>query len=69
MLFIVKATGPTGDVTWLAAPDAVGVRTLGLQSTAEVFDTRTDAAVAIVRMQMQRSPRTADIAFSVELAD
>jgi hypothetical protein len=67
MLFIVKATAPKGDVTWLAASNADGVRTLGLRIAAEVFDTQTDAALAIVRMQ--QSPGTAGITFSVERVD
>ncbi len=67
MLFIVKATDPTGKVTWLTAANLDGARTLGPRSAAEVFHTRTDAAIAVAKMS--QSLRTSGVTFSVEFAD
>jgi hypothetical protein len=67
MQFVVKATGATEDVTWLTAADSKGFRTLGPRDTAEVFHTRTDAAVAVAKIT--QAIKSIGITFSVELAD
>jgi hypothetical protein len=67
MLFVIKATGPTDEITWLTPANADQVRTLGPRSEAQVFHTRTDAALAIA--QMPQPLKTAGVTFSVEFAD
>jgi hypothetical protein len=67
MPFVVKSTGPTGNVCWLTDPDVDGFRTLGVRSRAEAFATETDARVAIAKMPQPFE--TAGIIFSVQSAD
>ena len=50
MRFVVKATGLTGNVNWLSAPDPEGVRSLVPREMADVFQTEAEAHVAIAKM-------------------
>jgi hypothetical protein len=65
--FIVKATGRTGNVCWLTAANAKGIRTTGIRRQADVFATEVDARVAIA---LTAGPfKRTGIVFSVETAD
>ena len=65
MKFVVKGTTPSGDVVWLSPPDSDGFRNLGPRQTAEVFQERSDARLAIA--EMPRPFRDAGFFFWVEL--
>ncbi len=67
MPFVVKATGRTGNVCWLTAANAKGIRTIGIRKQADVFATETDVRVAIA---VTAGPlRSTGIIFSIESAD
>jgi hypothetical protein len=65
--YIVKATGRTGNVCWLTAANAKGIRTIGIRKQADVFATQADARMAIALMlgPFQRT----GIIFTVESAE
>ena len=47
MNYVVKATGRTGNVCWLTAANAEGIRTIGIRAQADVFATQVDVRVAL----------------------
>jgi hypothetical protein len=65
MKFFVKGTTPSGDVGWLSPPDSDGFRNLGPRQTAEQFQNKADARLAIA--EMPRPFRDAGFFFWVEL--
>ena len=67
MPFVVKATGRTGNVCWLTAANAKGIRTIGIRKQADVFATDADARMAIA---LTAGPfKKTGMVFSVEVAD
>jgi hypothetical protein len=50
MKFVVKGTTPSRDVVWLSLPDSDGFRNLGPLQTAEEFQDKSDARLAIAEM-------------------
>jgi hypothetical protein len=67
MDLVVKATGQTGNVTWLAFPDGRGFRTFGTRQMAEPFKTVEEAQNAII--EIQRTLMATGLNFSIEPAD
>jgi hypothetical protein len=67
MSFVVKATGRTGNVCWLTAANAQGIRTIGIRGQAAVFATEADARMAIA---LTAGPfKKTGMVFSIESAD
>jgi hypothetical protein len=65
--YVVKATGRTGNVCWLTAANAKGIRTIGIREQADVFTTEIDARMAIA---VTAGPfKMTGIVFSVESAE
>jgi hypothetical protein len=65
MKFVVKGTTPGRDVVWLSAPDSDGCRNLAPLRTAEQFQNKADAQLAIAKMP--RPFKDAGFFFWVEL--
>jgi hypothetical protein len=68
MGFVVKATTRDGHFLWISRPSLLeGFRSLAAREQADVFETQTDARIAI-----SKTPRVFDATtyiFEVEVAD
>jgi hypothetical protein len=62
-MFVVMATGRTGQVSWLSAASADGFRTLTTRELADAFQTVKDAHTAIAKLP--RAFEDAGLIFSV----
>jgi hypothetical protein len=64
--FVVKGTTPSRAVVWLSPPDSNGFRNFGPRRTAEVFQDKSAARLAIA--EISRPIRDAGCFFWVEVA-
>ena len=64
--FVVKGTTPSRAVVWLSPPDSNGFRNFGPRRTAEVFQDKSAARLAIA--EISRPIRDAGCFFWVEIA-
>jgi hypothetical protein len=64
--FVVKATAPNGDITWMSPAPFGGLPVLGARGGADVFPTKTDAYAAIDRMPYEAA--RLGVQFSIERA-
>jgi hypothetical protein len=64
--FVVKATTPNGDITWISPAPFGGLPVLGPRRAADVFATKVDAYAAIDRMPFD--PGHLGVQFSIEPA-
>jgi len=67
MAYVVKSTGPTGNICWLTIARANGIRTIGPRSFADTFPTEVDARIAIA--WMPQAFTTYGILFTVESSE
>jgi hypothetical protein len=66
-MFVVKATGRTGHIHWLSVANKDGFRTIAARAMAGVFETETDARIAIAKLP--RAFGDVGLIFYVERAD
>jgi hypothetical protein len=67
MPFIVKATDPGGNVTWISRPNVDGFRSLVDRQLAEIFRDQSEACLAIDKMP--RTFKDDGVILSVHSAD